>query len=77
MSGRIYVVQADNTLQPMAEEPFSSEDMLQGFLEQYPDLLAGDQMNPIVPRRWLLVSRKLPVPDSESSGGRWARPPLH
>ncbi|BDG59503.1 PDDEXK family nuclease [Caldinitratiruptor microaerophilus] len=72
MSGRVYVVQADNTLQSMAEEPFSSEDMLQRFLKTYPDLLAGDQMNPIAPRQWLLISRELPVPDSESSGGRWA-----
>lgn len=50
VSGRIYVVQADDTLQPVVEELFSSEDMLQRLLEEYPDLLAGDQMKPDDPR---------------------------
>jgi hypothetical protein len=72
MSGRIYVIDDDNTLRPMEQAPFSSEELLQTLLEQYPDLLAGEQMNQEAPRKWLLISRELPVPDSDASAGRWA-----
>ena len=36
----------------MTEQPYESEDLLQGLLASYPDLLAGEQMNSDAPRRW-------------------------
>jgi len=39
--------------------PYANEDLLQRLLADYPDLLAGDQMDKTVPRRWLLVSREV------------------
>ena len=56
----------------MTEQKYDSEDLLQGLLEKYPNLLAGDQIDSEVPRRWLLVSREFGVPDNEASGGRWS-----
>ena len=71
-SGRIFLVQEDNTLQTLAEQPYTSEDLLQTLLEKYPDLLAGDQIAPSAPRRWLLVSREFGVPGEEEGANRWA-----
>jgi hypothetical protein len=72
MSRKIYLIQKGNKLQPMAEQPYLSEDRFQALLEEYPDLLAGDQINESEPRRWLLVSREVGVPDGEDAAGRWS-----
>jgi len=56
----------------MNETSYDSEDVLQRFLAQYPNLIAGDQIDKANPRRWLLVSREVSLPDSEDSSGRWA-----
>ena len=45
----------------MSEQPYDSEALLQGLLAQYPALLAGEQMTDGSPRRWLLISRELPI----------------
>lgn len=56
----------------MTEHAYASEDLLQKLLEDYPNLLAGDQMSTAEPRRWLLVSREMAVPGDEGGGGRWS-----
>ncbi len=61
-----------NRLVAMRVTPFAAEDVLQRLIEQYPDLLAGAQMTPGDPRRWLLVKREQPIPDSELSTGRFS-----
>ncbi len=72
MSGKIYLIQDDETLHALSEQPYASEDRLQFLLAKYPDLLAGDQMNEAAPRRWLLVSREYGVPDTQGGAGRWS-----
>ncbi len=44
MSGGIYLIQHGKKLVEMTEAKYDSEDLLQGLLAQYPNLLAGDQM---------------------------------
>ena len=70
--GGIFLIQNDETLLEMTEQKYDSEDLLQGLLEKYPNLLAGDQIDSEVPRKWLLVSREFEIPDNETSGGRWS-----
>ena len=70
MSGRIYVIN-DGELQAMESQPFAAEDDFQELLVNYPDLLIGDASDH-VGQRWMLVTREMGVPDSESSGDRWA-----
>lgn len=70
MSGKIYLIQDDNTLQALSQEPYPNENLLQTLLAQYPDLLAGEQMDEANPRRWLLVSREVTIPDDEEGSGR-------
>jgi len=71
-SGKIYLIKDDDTLQPMEEKPYSNEDLLQTLLGKYPDLLAGEQINEDLPRKWLLISREFGVPDDEDKADRWS-----
>jgi hypothetical protein len=72
MQGKIYLIDKGDQLRPMTEQPYPSEDLLQKLLEDYPDLLAGEQINQDTPRRWLLISREMGVPAEENGGDRWS-----
>lgn len=56
----------------LEEAEYITEDMLQGLLEKYPDLLPGYQIAPENPRRWILVAREMRIPGDESEIGRWS-----
>lgn len=72
VSGSIFLVQEGSTLVEMTERPYDSEAVLQELLARYPDLLAGAQVDPAEPRRWLLVTREAGVPDHAGGPGRWS-----
>jgi hypothetical protein len=40
-----------------AERPYASDDFLQRELTRRPELIPGDEVNPDVPRQWMLISR--------------------
>ncbi len=70
---KIFLVGKDEEdLTPMEETSYKTEDALQKALERHSDLLAGDQIDPGSPRRWLLVAREMPVRGSENEPGRWS-----
>ena len=54
----------------MSEQPYEAEALLQKLLADHPDLLAGDQINAAVPRRWLFIGREIGVP-GEADGSNW------
>ncbi|MDO9538574.1 MAG: hypothetical protein Q7J09_01025 [Methanocalculus sp.] len=64
MTGSIFLLKDDKELLEMKESPYDSEDLLQQLLKDYPALLAGDLINPLKPRRWLLITREMGVPDT-------------
>jgi hypothetical protein len=68
----IYLLDAGNQLVEMREQAYDSEDLLQRLLATHPDLLAGEQISMESPRRWLLVTREMPVPGEVSLGGRFS-----
>lgn len=72
MGGVIYLMRKNGELIEMNERGYDTEDLLQGYLADHPDLLAGDQINEVEPRRWLLISREMGVPSEEGSGDRWS-----
>ncbi len=72
MSGGIYLIQGDEKLVKMEEQPYDSEDLLQGLLADYPNLLAGDRTDDTEPHRFLLVSREMSLSSEEDSSGRWS-----
>lgn len=56
----------------MNEGPYLSEDVLQKHLQDHVKLLAGEQIDPLAPRRWLLVAREMSVPDVLDGKERWS-----
>ena len=72
MKGKIFLLDSKNKLVTLEESPYDSEDLLQNYLAEHPDLLAGDQINDAEPRKWLLIRREKSVPDKEGGSGRWA-----
>ncbi|HUV94467.1 MAG TPA: hypothetical protein VMX14_06505 [Anaerolineae bacterium] len=72
MTGGVFLIQDDDQLVEMTEQPYGSEDRLQELLAKYPNLLAGGQINPADPRRWLLVSREVGIPGEGYGSDRWA-----
>lgn len=63
MTGGIYLLQDDGHLIEMTEQAYDSEALLQKLLADYPSLLAGNQIDPTEPRRWLLISREIILAD--------------
>lgn len=71
--GKIFLVgQKNESLQPMTESLFEREDILQELLEKYHDLLAGDQINPESPRRWIFVAREMGIPGEVDESDTWS-----
>ena len=54
-AGRIVLLKFRSKLTELVAKPYDSEGCLQELLADDPDLLAGEQINPVYPRRWLLV----------------------
>lgn len=71
-NAKIFLVDGKHKLKPMVETSYVTEDDLQVLLADYPDLLPGDQIDPEIPRRWLLVAREVGVPGSDEETGRWS-----
>ncbi len=71
MSETIFHIREDGTLQELQETSYDSEYLLQKLLFDYPQLLAGAQIDSENPRNWLLIAREMGVPDAEAAAGRW------
>jgi hypothetical protein len=71
MAGSIFLENGDSLIE-MAEQQWEAEERLQALLSKYPNLLAGDQMNELAPRQWLLVSREFGIPGEVDAAGRWS-----
>ncbi len=68
---KIFLIgEGKGNLVALEESGYLSENALQEFLADYPDLLPGDQITPESPRRWLLVAREVGIPGDETESGR-------
>ena len=72
MPGRMFIINEQDDLIPIEETPYDSEAVLQTLLAKYPDLLAGDQISPVSPRRWLFIGQEVGLASSSGSSDRWA-----
>jgi|LSQX01.3.fsa_nt_gb hypothetical protein len=72
MHGEIFLLTDDDDLVEMKETLYDSEELLQKLLADHPKLLAGNQINPDDPRRWLLIGREIGVPDAVNGNNRWS-----
>ena len=71
MKGKIYLIDDNEELVEMEEREYEKEIILQNLISDYPNLLAGEQINSSHPRRWLLISQEMTVPSAEEEIGRW------
>jgi hypothetical protein len=69
--GNIYVLNGDKITE-LRETLYENEDFFQSLIERYPNILAGDQINPAAPRKWILISREMGVPYDTNSGDKWS-----
>lgn len=67
----IFLVSDAGALQRVEHQLYASEDILQDLVGKYPELLAGDQIDPDAPPRWLLLRREAAIPDSAGGEDRW------
>jgi hypothetical protein len=68
MPAVIYASTGESELTALVETEFLKEAQLQNFLSKNPALLAGDQMTPADPRRFLLVTAEAGIPIAEGTG---------
>jgi hypothetical protein len=68
----MYLVNENDELIEMFEQPYDSEALLQKLLATHPSLLAGNQINPTTPRHWLLIAREAPLPSEQDDANRWS-----
>lgn len=68
----IFLLGEGNRLERVPLAPYDSEDLLQRLVDEHPDLLAGEQIDPADPVRWLVVAREAAIPDSDGGSDRWA-----
>lgn len=73
MAERIYLLADQGDLSEMTEKRFDTEATLQTLIAKHPELLAGEQIDPHDPPRWILVRREKGIADtSEAEYARWA-----
>ena len=69
----VYVLHTDGHTELMTPIRCENEDReLQAILENNPNLLPGNQIDPENPRRWILLQREMPVPDPNTGIYRWS-----
>jgi hypothetical protein len=71
VTGGIFLRRGDEMVE-MVEMPYALEDDFQRLLAEHPGLLAGDQFDREVPRKWLLVAREVAVASEQDGSGRWS-----
>ena len=72
MAERIYTKGEGGRVEPLEEQPFSTEDELQALIAEHPELLDGEQMRPGNPRRWILITREKGIAETPDAGARWS-----
>ena len=68
----VFLLQEGGNLIGMEPAEFATEDVFQSLLQRFPELLVGDQIDPVTPRRWILVKREQAVGTGEIGSPVWA-----
>jgi hypothetical protein len=71
MSGNIFVLN-NGEITELHETLFDNEDFFQSLIERFPNILAGEQINPEAPRKWILICREMGVPSDDENGDKWS-----
>lgn len=71
MNNTIFL-QNENGIVPLNETKYDTEDLFQELIENYPSILAGDQITPDDPRKWILISREMGIPSENGGSACWS-----
>ena len=69
---RVWLLDGGGAPTPLEESPYPHEAALQRLIADCPEVLAGEQMTPGEPRRWLPVRREMGIADGAGAGDRWS-----
>ncbi len=61
----VFLLHGDDILEGMQPAQFATEDVFQRLLQRFPDLLVGDLIDPLSPRKWVLVKPEKMVSTGE------------
>lgn len=68
----IFLLAGEGRLERIPHRQYETEDLLQGLIDRYPELLVGEQIDRDQPPRWLMVSREAGIPDADGGYDRWS-----
>lgn len=68
----MFLLGSDGELERIRYSPYSAETVLQELIANHPELLAGEQINPDDPPKWLMVRREAGIPDELGVPDRWS-----
>ncbi|MFC1982620.1 hypothetical protein ACFLV5_02395 [Chloroflexota bacterium] len=68
----IYLLTDSGNLEKVPERSYDSEELLHELVEKYPQLLAGEQINPDEPVRWILIKRGPNITSGEEQSDIWS-----
>ena len=72
-AGSIFSLEEDSTLRELTEARYLTEANLQQLLADFPQLIAGKQMDEASPCRWMHIKRReLGFPDGKDISNRWS-----
>ncbi len=72
MNEQIFILDKNKPLVELNEKDFINENQFQELLEKYPKLIPGSLINPENPRKWIVISREIGVPDEELGSNKWS-----
>jgi len=59
----IFLIGKSGSLAKVPHREYQSEDLLQDIVDRHPELIAGEQINPDNPPRWLAIRREAGIVD--------------
>jgi len=62
----------DGVLERIPYEAYANERALQRLIADYPELLAGELIDPDNPPRWFLIGSESGIPDQSDGSDRWS-----
>ena len=69
--GAIFLLE-DGRASELPQLPYEAESVLQELIAEHPSILAGEQVDPASPRRWILVRREAGLPSGLDEADRWS-----
>lgn len=72
MSESLFLLRGNDALTKLSSAKFETEDIFQGLLARFPDLLTDADFGEGTARRWVLVSREAEIPTKEGGSAQFS-----